>query len=412
MLGGASDRIEKFLYESWRLNLAGASVFGIAFWVLFWFSGFLAVNNPFGNALIGVKSALILFLIAAGFLRPLLSSARFAIFAWGGSFLVINYVPSVSLTLASSATGMALTFLPGLALIWLCRRGLNVPLGMSALIGATLAVMTLLTMQGRIHADDFGWWFFRPERYFMVVTIALASIRARGLPGEFVNPIHSLYPLPLFSHEWVEDHGVRTRASGIVMILAAIAAFLGAGLVHPLMEDLRLEHEIGPSLICGFFTFIYFYLNSWAALNLVVGLLRWWGWQVPAPFRFALLAVSPQDSWRRWNIPFYHWFRNLIFLPLLRRTGSVWFGVGAAFAMSFFLHDGFDMAQWLIGDETAAVVSHLRNKAFFFGLHGAAVAGGISLRRFWPDARRLSGWIGVAITWITLSAIHWWVRFY
>lgn len=352
-------------------------------------------HNPYGFAFLSFHWPGLIALLVVGTAAQRLNSF-FQIAIVGLAYFVI--LPLTS-TIQSLVIGMGLSYaLPILVLFALRQRDLKIQVA-----GQILAAIGAMVMINQASGWSFpagldrGWWGFRPERYVMVTLLALMW-RASSLGATFgsflQNPLHLVYCLPVTTLELPTKPFSETNRSGLLLVTLALFAFALGGLARNLN------------------TYLYFYFNSWAVLNLIVGLGRWLGHPLKAPFYFALLAVSPAECWRRWNIPFYQWFRSLIFGPIWRKTRSTFLAVFAVFGVSFWLHDGYSAIHLWHEGSAEDVDFWVRNKILFFSWHGVGVYLALILTKYWPSNTRLMGWLGVLITWIWMVWVHTFVRGY
>ena len=51
--------------------------------------------------------------------------------------------------------------------------------------------------------------------------------------------------------------------------------------------------------------------------DVVIVVARLYGWPLPPPFRWALLAWNPVELWRRWGIYTRRFLLKVVYFPLL-----------------------------------------------------------------------------------------------
>jgi hypothetical protein len=102
---------------------------------------------------------------------------------------------------------------------------------------------------------------------------------------------------------------------------------------------------------------------------------RLYGWPLPSPFRFALLAWNPVELWRRWGIYTRRFLLKTIYFPLGGGDRHRFRNVMLTFlASSFILHSGWlGSPYWTVG------VVGWRDHALYFGLQGAGVCACLGL---------------------------------
>jgi hypothetical protein len=117
--------------------------------------------------------------------------------------------------------------------------------------------------------------------------------------------------------------------------------------------------------------------------DLAILVARLYGWQLPSPFRFALLAWNPSELWRRWGLYNRKWLLQMVYFPLggARRRRAL--NVMATFiASGLVLHTGwFGSKYWEVGP------GGWRDETAYFALQGLLVCGWLA----WRDRRRPAG---------------------
>ncbi|MCB9025800.1 MAG: hypothetical protein H6625_05750 [Bdellovibrionaceae bacterium] len=61
---------------------------------------------------------------------------------------------------------------------------------------------------------------------------------------------------------------------------------------------------------------IYFYLNLSGYFNIVIGVSKIMGWDLPENFKFPFYSFSMADFWRSWHISLGQWFKKYFYLPV------------------------------------------------------------------------------------------------
>jgi hypothetical protein len=103
--------------------------------------------------------------------------------------------------------------------------------------------------------------------------------------------------------------------------------------------------------------------------DIAVVLARLYGWNLPSPFRWALLAWNPVELWRRWSIYNRRFLLKTVYFPLGGGGSRRLLNVMLTFlASALVLHSGwFGSKYWEIG------VAGWRDQSIYFLLQGAAV---------------------------------------
>lgn len=101
--------------------------------------------------------------------------------------------------------------------------------------------------------------------------------------------------------------------------------------------------------------FLTTYVQHSSLASFRIGLMRQLGYLTPECYRYPLLATSPADFWRRWNVLLGDWIRRYVYLPLTLRIGRslgilapVWskaLGVALAFAIVGLIHSVYVYAE-------------------------------------------------------------------
>ena len=114
-------------------------------------------------------------------------------------------------------------------------------------------------------------------------------------------------------------------------------------------------------------------LSGLAEAGIVVA--RVYGWPLPSPFRFALLAWNPVELWRRWGIYTRRFLLKTVYFPLGGSERRRFRNVMLTFmASALVLHSGWlGSPYWVVG------VSGWRDHALYFALQGGAVCACLAL---------------------------------
>jgi hypothetical protein len=104
-------------------------------------------------------------------------------------------------------------------------------------------------------------------------------------------------------------------------------------------------------------------------IDIAVAVARLYGWQLPAPFRWALLAWNPVELWRRWGIYNRRFLLKNVYFPLGGGARHRLLNVMLTFlASALVMHSG-----WLGSKYWAVGAGGWRDWSIYFGLQGAAV---------------------------------------
>jgi hypothetical protein len=194
-----------------------------------------------------------------------------------------------------------------------------------------------------------------------------------------VNPL-LFTATDIFSIRRVDPRGVIAAATSI-----ACKAFAHVALTRllPRATFAGLDSASADALSwSGLWTIV---LASYVDLALVLSgtadvailLARLYGWQLRSPFRWALLAWTPVELWRRWGIYNRKVLLKLVYFPLGGRRRRYVNVLLTFLASAWVLHSGwFGSKYWLVG------APGWRDQAIYFLLQGTIVC--VSL---WLGAR-------------------------
>lgn len=122
-------------------------------------------------------------------------------------------------------------------------------------------------------------------------------------------------------------------------------------------------------------------LAATADIPILIG--RLFGFPLPDPFRFPLLAWNPVELWRRWGIYNRHVLLKLVYFPLGGGRRRKYLNVMLTFLGSaLLLHSGwFGSKYWVVG------VAGWRDQSIYFLLQGLGVCGCLAMWD-WSGARQ------------------------
>jgi hypothetical protein len=203
-------------------------------------------------------------------------------------------------------------------------------------------------------------------------------------PGHAINPI--VYsPGDLFRARRVDARGV---LSALLLVTAKALAHAGLRRWLPTLAYATLDTaraasagraELWAVALIGYVD-LAITLSGTADLAILVA--RLYGWQLPSPFRFALLAWNPSELWRRWGLYNRKWLLQMVYFPLGGSKRHRALSVMATFLVSaLVLHTGwFGSKYWEIGP------GGWRDETCYFLLQGLLVCGFLGWRdRFAPE---------------------------
>jgi hypothetical protein len=131
----------------------------------------------------------------------------------------------------------------------------------------------------------------------------------------------------------------KVRFDGIKAIyVGLIASMLGwtiANITKPI-DEASLQGL--PLLAYSYGKYVERYCRTWVGFNLFIGGARLFGIPVRDNFNYWLLARTPNEHWRRWNILLREWVITFIFFPIMRAKKWLFVAILASLMTSGALH--------------------------------------------------------------------------
>jgi hypothetical protein len=213
----------------------------------------------------------------------------------------------------------------------------------------------------------------------------------------------NLPPSEMASRWGFEMAGLRRGFESVAWAVAKIPAILwmetvllpawGYGRGY---EALRVG-SVGALWFCLLASYAHWFLLISAKFDLMTALFRFFGLNVDDNFRWPLLATSPVELWRRWNLYNRKLLLKFVYFPLGGRERCVYRNIFLTFiASALLLHTGFLGSPWWWVDPAP-----LRDWVLYFAAQGALVCGAYwwLQRPFWKTLR--PGWR------VPLGALGW-----
>jgi hypothetical protein len=298
-----------------------------------------------------------------------------------------------------------------ISLTYLATRRKSTAVSMSAIFVAFI-VLSLMHFPISMIVDKRPWWVIvRAPRWLMVASMLLLEYKAKLHQQDrletltyFFSPLNMVFPVPVRARDWAATGTKENQIQGLLNIVFGLTLGWIASILYK--SSLDVTEPLLDTLLIGLRYYLFLFTMSYSGIVTCIGWVQWLGFRLPDAFELPLLAATPQDRWRTWNTYFYHYFYTLLFLPIFRKTKSLWLGIFVTFAVTAAFHFG---AVWthLFAFDLRALLSHkAAYLLYFFLLHGVVVYFGIRTQRFWPKATRRAGWAGVALTWILMILVH------
>lgn len=181
------------------------------------------------------------------------------------------------------------------------------------------------------------------------------------------------------SHEQLAE----TRLAGVRAIYIALIAAIttaAAGWVDRVYPEQALTGI--PLLAASYVGYVGAYCKIVVAFNLFIGLLRLFGIPVRSNFNYWLLAPTPNEHWKRWNILFREWVVTFVFFPIMRAKRWLFVAVMASLMTSALLHIVPVMAY---EDPSEAYIAA---QTLYWFLNGVAIYVVLIVPQRWPGVVR------------------------
>lgn len=285
------------------------------------------------------------------------------------------------------------------ALAWARRR-----IGLFAVVLVTGAMVLPKTAFSMLYHRP-GWWNWinDPSLTIALLVGALwirtrwASRGGRAAPTSpldfalaYFFPSHATNPMPYAPALLAAPAAVDERA-----ILRLLGWFLVKGLAlvglrtlgRPGFLNSVVAAEIAASgwldlwgLVIGSYLETYLALATTADIPVLMG--RLFGFPLPDPFRFSLLAWNPVELWRRWGIYNRQVLLQLVYVPLGGARRKYTNVVLTFVASALLLHSGwFGSKYWLVG------AAGWRDQTIYFLVQALAVCGCLLVWDYTANAR-------------------------
>ena len=131
----------------------------------------------------------------------------------------------------------------------------------------------------------------------------------------------------------------KLRFDGIKAIyVALLASLLGwaiANITKPIDES---SLQGLPLLAYSYGKYVERYCRIWVVFNLFIGCARLFGIAIRDNFNYWLLARTPNEHWRRWNMLMREWVITFIFFPIMRGKKWLFVAIMASLMVSGLLH--------------------------------------------------------------------------
>lgn len=135
-----------------------------------------------------------------------------------------------------------------------------------------------------------------------------------------------------------------------------------------------------PLLMFSYISYVSYYCAIVIPMNTFVGIMRLFGIPIRDNFNYWLLARTPNEHWRRWNLLFREWVITFIFFPIMRAKRWLFVAVMASLLASGLLH----IVARLFDDQINWF--RIGNTMTYWALNGLAIYIVVKVPLLFPDA--------------------------
>ena len=140
------------------------------------------------------------------------------------------------------------------------------------------------------------------------------------------------------------------------------------------------QEAVGGKLLgLSFLYYVYECCSLIFWFNLFIGWARLFGIPIRSAFHYWLLARTPNERWRRWNLLFREWIITYVFYPMMRGKKGLFLSIMATLMLSGVIH--------LLGSLTWAQFDLARTLRVlaYWAVNGLAIYVVVLIPRKWPD---------------------------
>jgi hypothetical protein len=195
------------------------------------------------------------------------------------------------------------------------------------------------------------------------------------------------------------------RLAGIRVLAIALLCRTAAVEIDAFLEGRVWRHSAGLELLG------YSYLNYVAlscevvfGYNLALGLLRLFGLPIRNNFDWWILARTPNEHWRRWNLLFREWLVTFTFYPMMRAKYALFTSVMATLLASGALHLLAHAAEGALTVDQAVLTMS------YWAMNGLLIWLVVDFPRRFPGLTARLGldsrWYWGVIGWVLTSAFY------
>ena len=205
--------------------------------------------------------------------------------------------------------------------------------------------------------------------------------------------------------EAAQSRVAEVRLQGVRTIYIALIAAMATAFAGWMERTYPIDTLVGlPLLAASYVGYVGAYCRIVVAFNLFIGVVRLFGIPVRDNFNYWLLAHTPNEHWKRWNMFFREWVVTFVFFPIMRAKRWLFVAVMASLLTSGLLH----LVPVVI--HTGASSATLVAQSAYWILNGLAIYVVLIVPQRWPKVvarlgmRQHQAWVVVGV--ILTSAFY------
>ncbi len=131
----------------------------------------------------------------------------------------------------------------------------------------------------------------------------------------------------------------QVRFGGVKAIYVALLAAIAQWAIGKLSNSVDSKSLTGMSLLVfSYITYVQRYCQTLIPFNIFIGIARLFGVPIRDNFNYWLLARTPNEHWRRWNILLREWVVTFVFFPIMRAKRWLFVAIMVSLITSGMLH--------------------------------------------------------------------------
>lgn len=203
--------------------------------------------------------------------------------------------------------------------------------------------ISFYTFQTISYTVDIYRGYLKPEPHFGKFALYVCFF-----PQLVAGPIEKAKNLLTQFHFKFDFDYLRVKEGLQLILWGVFKKLVVADRIAPYVQDIYLisnQHQ-GPIIIFGTFLFaLQLFYDFSAYCDIAIGLARIMGVKLSRNFPNHIYFVSPSALWKEWHITLTEWFRDYVFIPLLKLNNRKWFWYFSLF-LTFILTGVWHGANW------------------------------------------------------------------